>query len=325
MIGRKNYALACLLVLGALALLATAACGGSGSGTDSSSSHWPEVQELKDRDITPLPIQHTLDVGDGRFSLALQDKQGQLILRANVTFRFYKIDGEKGTLKAEVPGTYVGFDLSSVQEQPDGTRKTITGPEVGAYVARVTFDEPGDWGAEVAGEIQGKAFDPVRVRFGVLEKGIDTVPAIGDPAPRSMQLTLRDVTNLSEIDTTNPPNPGMHNMTVAEALDTGKPLVVAFTTPAFCTSRTCGPVTDKVVVPLFEKYRDRVNFIHIEPYDLKKARSGEGLEPVPAMTKWGLQTEPWVFVVDRQSRIAGKFEGIMGVDEVETVIQEVLR
>lgn len=323
MLRRRNCRRVWLLVLGALALAATGACGGSGA--DSSGSHWPQVQELKERDITPLPIQHALEVGDNRFSLALQDKQDQLILRASVNFRFYKIDGEKGTLKAELPGTYVGFDLSSVEEREDGTRKTITGPEVGAYVARVTFDEPGDWGAEVSGELQGRKFDPVRVRFGVLEAGIDTVPVIGDPAPRSTQVTLRDVDDISEIDSTNPSNPGMHDITVAEALDTGKPLVVAFATPAFCTSRTCGPVMDKAIVPLFRKYGDRINFIHIEPYDLEKARSGEGLVPVSALEEWGLQTEPWVFVVDKQGRIADKFEGIMGVEEVETALQQVLQ
>ena len=300
-----------------LAFLASACSGGSGGST------WPSVLELKQRDITLIPVQHTLEVGDDRFSLGMQDKQDQLILRANVSFRFFKIDGEKGTLKAEMAAQYVGFDTNSVEERPDGTRVTHTGPEVGVYVARMKFAEAGDWGVETSGDIQGKTFGPLRVRFTVEQT--DGVPAIGDPAPRSKQLTLRDVKDVSEIDTTNPPNPGMHNMTVAEALDTGKPIVVAFTTPAFCTSRTCGPVTDKVVVPLFKKYGDRVIFIHIEPYDLQKARSGEGLEPVPAMQEWGLQTEPWVFVINKQGRIAGKFEGIMGVDEVEAVLQDVLR
>ncbi len=222
------------------------------------------------------------------------------------------------------PGKYFGFDTSSVQEAADGSRRTITGPEIGSYVARVNFDLPGNWGVELSGDIQGKQFGPIRFRFDMLEKGVDKVPAIGDPAPRSKQLTLRDVKDISEIDTTNPPNPGMHNMTLAEALDTGKPIVLAFTTPAFCTSRTCGPVTDKVVVPLFQKYGDRAIFIHIEPYDLNLARTTGQLQPVPAMIEWGLPTEPWVFVIDKQGRVLGKFEGIMGIDEVEAVLQRAI-
>lgn len=318
---RRPWHLAIATALVALAAALALSCGGNGAN----GSHWPRVLQLTDSDITPIPIQHTLEAGDDRFSLALQDNHDQLILHANVNFSFYKIDGEKGTLITTTLGTYVGFDTSSVEEMADGTRRTITGPEVGAYVARVNFDQSGDWGVEASGDIAGKPFGPIRFRFDVLEKGLDKVPAIGDPAPRSKQLTLRDVKDVSEIDTTNPPNPGMHNMTVAEALDTGKPIVVAFTTPAFCTSRTCGPVTDKVVVPLFKKYEDRVIFIHIEPYDLKQARSSGQLEPVPAMIEWGLPTEPWVFVVDKQGRIVGKFEGIMGLDEVEAVLQQVLQ
>jgi hypothetical protein len=311
-----------LAVLLALSTAFALSCGGSGNN---GSTHWPKVQELTNSDITPIPIQHTLEVGDDRFSLAFQDKQNQLILHANVAFAFYKIDGEKGTLITTAPGAYAGFDTSSVEEMADGTQRTITGPEVGAYVAHLNFDQSGNWGVETSGDIAGKKFGPIRFRFDVLEKGVDHIPAIGDPAPRSKQLTLRDVKDISEIDTTNPPNPEMHNMTVAEALDTGKPIVVAFTTPAFCTSRTCGPVTDKVVVPLFKKYGDRAIFVHIEPYDLKKARDTGELVAVPATTEWGLQTEPWVFVVNKQGHIAGKFEGIMGVDEVESVLQQTLQ
>jgi hypothetical protein len=301
------------------AFLFAAACGGGGG-----EAKWPRVLELSQRDITPILLNHQLAVGDDRFSLALLDKEEEPILRANVTFRFFKLEleREQGTLQAEMPAAYVGFDTNFVHEHEDGTRHTHTGPEVGTYVARTRFNEPGDWGVEVLGDIQGKEFGPLRLRFNVLEEG--TVPAIGDPAPRSEQLTLRDVADISEIDSTNPPNAEMHELTVAEALDKGKPVVVAFATPAFCTSRTCGPVMDKVVVPLFQKHRDRVNFVHIEPYDLQKARAGEGLVPVPALSEWGLQTEPWVFVIDKEGRIAGEFEGITSVEEVESVLLQVL-
>lgn len=310
-----------LLLLGISALALFAAASGCDGGPDD--TRWPEVLELKERDITPVLLQNQLQVGDTRFSVGLQDRDDQLILRAGVTFRFFTIEGEEGTLKAETPAKYAGFDTNFVHEHEDGTQHTHTGPEVGVYAANVTFEKAGDWGVEVVATVEGRQYDALRLRFSVLEEG--TVPAIGDVAPRTRQVALRDVADISEIDSTNPPNPGMHDLTVAEALDTGKPVVVAFATPAFCTSRTCGPVMDKVVVPLFQRYRDRVVFVHIEPYDLTKARSGEGLAPVPAMAEWRLDTEPWVFVIDRQGRIAAKFEGIMGVDEVEEVLARVLQ
>ena len=311
------------LVFGAVlfaAALALAACGGGGA--DSGGERWPRVLELKDRDITPLLLNHQLAVGDDRFLVGLMDKEQELILRASVKFQFFKIEGEQGTLKAETPAKYIFLKSNFVHEHDDGTLHTHTGPEVGAYVAGMKFDQPGDWGVEVRGDIEREEFDPLRVRFNVLED--TSVPDIGEPAPRSKQVTLRDVADISDIDSTNPPNPGMHELTVAEALDMRKPVVVAFATPAFCTSRTCGPVMDEVVVPLFQNYRDRVIFVHIEPYDLEAARAGRGLTPVPALEEWGLQTEPWVFVIDEEGRIAGKFEGITDVSEVEAVLQQVL-
>jgi hypothetical protein len=98
---------------------------------------------------------------------------------------------------------------------------------------------------------------------------------------------------------------------------------VAFATPAFCQSRVCGPLMDSVVDPLFQRYGDRANFVHVEPYVLDKARQGE-IVVVPVVEEWGLQTEPWLFVIDREGRVAAKFEGIVSVDEVEPVMQRVL-
>jgi peroxiredoxin len=46
--------------------------------------------------------------------------------------------------------------------------------------------------------------------------------------------------------------------------------------------------------------------------------------PVPATREWQLRSEPWVFVIDRQGRIAAKFEGIMALEEVEAALLAVL-
>ena len=312
-----------LLTLAAIlaALIVAAACGG-GTSTDSDETRWPKVLELTDREITPLPLNSQLAVGDERFLLGLLDSEDELILEAQLTLRFFKLEGERGTLKAEAPATFIALEENLVHEHEDGELHTHTFRDLGAYAARFEFDQAGNWGVEVTGLREAEEIEPVQLRFTVLEEG--TVPAIGEPAPRSEQLTLSDVADISEIDTANPPHPEMHELTVAQALDSGKPVVVAFATPAFCTSRICGPVLDAVVVPLFDQYGDQVEFIHIEPYLLEDARAGRGLIPVDALLEWGLQSEPWVFVIDREGRVAGKFEGIVSVEEVETVLQEVL-
>ena len=44
------------------------------------------------------------------------------------------------------------------------------------------------------------------------------------------------------------------NETVAAALTKGRPVVVAFATPAFCQTQFCGPVVENVLVPAWKQY-----------------------------------------------------------------------
>jgi hypothetical protein len=115
----------------------------------------------------------------------------------------------------------------------------------------------------------------------------------------------------------------MHTMTIAEAVTSGRPSVIVFATPAFCLSRICGPTKD-IVDDLFQQYKGEVNFVHVEPYELDRARSGEGLFAVPATTEWGLTSEPWVFLVDSEGNIAAKFEAVVVMGELTEALTPLL-
>jgi len=100
--------------------------------------------------------------------------------------------------------------------------------------------------------------------------------------------------------------------------------VVVFASPAFCTSQICGPTKD-IVDDLYAEYSAQANFVHVEPYDVAKARSGEALEALPLLSEeWGLNSEPWVFVVDAQGVIAAKFDGIASYEELDAALAVVL-
>src|SRR5207253_2634375 len=164
-------------------------------------------------------------------------------------------------------------------------------------------------------------YDHIKTRFFVDER--TTVPAIGAPAPKSKQPVVRDVKDVAEIDSSSPPRPELHSMTVAEAVESGKPSLVAFATPAFCQTRFCGPVVDTVVAPLAQEYKGKVNVLHIEPYKLADARQGR-LVPVPEMEQWGLTSEPYVFVLDGGGKVAARFEGITEKAEVAAALDKAL-
>jgi len=312
------------LVLAALLALAVAiACGGGGktqegaggATTTPSASGTPGTGELK-----AVIISSDLAVGTNRFMVGLVQDDVP-VTDAQVQFGFLKLRGDQGELRSEVRATVIKMMRGVVQEKPDGTRVMVESGETAAYAAEVNFDEPGDWGVSITPSRGGRTLEPIHLALTVQEKSSSV--AIGEPAPKSRQLTLADVSDLSEIDTGDPPDPEWHRMTIADAVTSGKPVAIAFTTPGFCQSQMCAPMTQELAM-LYEKYNDRVIFIHVEPYYLEKARSGEGLVPIPVMEEWGLQTEPWIFIVDTEGKVANKFEAFVMMDEIEAALQAAL-
>lgn len=255
-------------------------------------------------DFLPIVLSSERVVGDNRFVLALLDTNNELILDARVRLRFFKAENPQPTLKIETEAAPITIDKFFVETHADGTVHRHEAGQTGAYVARLRFDSAGPWQVEVEPILYGSPLRPVRTGFEVSQEGIGL--EVGDPAPRSQQPTTGDVDDVSEIDSSFPPRTEMHTMTIAEAVDSGRPTVVAFATPAFCVSRVCGPVTEEVMDPLFEKYQGRVNFIHVEPYKLKEARAGIGLFLSDTMQEWGLRTEPWIFAAMGVSRRSSK-------------------
>ena len=306
-----------LMAAALIAITVAAACGGSSTP---SGGQFPDVITLGEGEVFPVITNSSLAVGENRFSLGLLDEDDSPILGAGVHLCFFDLTGEEQVLKSEADARFIPVELSFIDET-SGKEKRLVGNS-GVYVAYVTFDSERAWGVEVTVTLDGVDLDPIPFRFDVLDDTPEL--AIGDPAPASRQLTLADVADVTEIDSSFPSRPQMHEDTVADALATGKPIVLAFATPAFCESRTCGPVMDTVMDPLYEEYQGQAVFIHIEPFKLKQLREGSARIPVEATAEWGLQTEPWVFVIDAEGKVAGKFEGIIALDEVEDVLAQVL-
>ena len=99
------------------------------------------------------------------------------------------------------------------------------------YSARASFRCAGQWNVEALVQglgTQGSASGAVHVRserFG---------PVIGQPVPPTMNPTLAD-TPIEQLTSQRPPRDNsFYELAVLEGLQTGKPLVVVITTPAFC-------------------------------------------------------------------------------------------
>ncbi|MDP9238685.1 MAG: thioredoxin family protein [Chloroflexota bacterium] len=302
----------------ATAALAAPACGASSNADDAS---FPKVISLGKGEIFPSILNQSLAVGPNRVSIGLTGRDDNRVLDATVHLRFYNLNDGKSVFSSEAEARFVPVDLSYVDEQSP-TKETSPAGSNGVYVATAGFDAPGDWGVKISITRGGRTLDPVPYKFNVLDHSSE--PGIGDPAPPSVQQTLANVSDIEQIDSSYPSRRQMHQLTVADAITSGRPTVVAFATPAFCRSRTCAPVMDTVIDPLYAKYATQANFLHIEPYDLAHLRAANIEDEIPATREWKLQSEPWVFVIDRQGKVAAKFEGIMAEDEVELALKQAL-
>ncbi|MCY3802728.1 MAG: hypothetical protein OXG46_14280 [Chloroflexi bacterium] len=263
-----------------------------------------------------------LAVGVNRFPFVLVDTNGEAAVEASVRAKFAKL-GEDGTptVKSSGEAVFVSVTSEFLHVHEDGIEHIHEHVE-GVYVVNgVDFDEAGFWEAEFEVRREGIGTTTASAAFEVRERPI--APGVGEIAPASLNPTVRDVEDLYEISTHPAPVAGLYQLTIAEALEQRKPLVVAFSTPAFCVSRACGPVTD-LVASLYEGYGDRINFIHIEPWVLETARGEGRLVLTDVAKEWRLMSEPWVFVIDGEGRVASRFEGFLGEEELVEALEAVV-
>jgi hypothetical protein len=278
---------------------------------------WPTVGQVNATgNLLPLMVSMEVVAGPpARFLYSIADpaNQNAPIASADVATQvtFYALARDPATAVATVPGTFL--------DSGNGT---------GLYHLTTTFDCVGDWGMELTAALPS---GPVTAReiFSVLPYG--SVPAVGAPAPRSATLTATTPEGIAAISTDTSPDPDLYRLSIDQAVGSGRPTYIVFATPAFCQTATCGPTLD-IVKSVAPEYKDRVDFIHVEPYQLHQTDGGlqplldaDGrLQAVQAVIDYGLRTEPYQFVVDGSGIVRSQFQGIASADEIRAALDAVL-
>ena len=198
----------------------------------------------------------------------------------------------------------------------------------GSYVTEMNFSRPGPWRLDIGVEgegVQGKA----EAILNVSEQG--GVPNIGSIPPLSRNKTLHSVESIEKLTTDYAPDPDLYQITVEDAVATGKPTVVVFASPAFCTSPTCGPQT-ATLSELKSGHVGEANFIHVEIYDNPDEIQGDLTRAMLSqpIQDWGISglpdwfNESWTFVLDSDGRVSQRFEGFATLEELESALRLVL-
>ena len=145
------------------------------------------------------------------------------------------------------------------------------------------------------------------------------IPGQGQRPPPITTDTPASVAGNTALLTTRIPPEDMHSVSFNKVL--GKhPIALLFSTPQLCQSRVCGPVTD-IAVQLQREFGNRVTFIHEEVYVNNKPK--QGLRP--QLKAFHLQTEPWLFTINRNGVIAARLEGAFGTTGFRRAVEAALQ
>lgn len=241
----------------------------------------------------------TLAVGEQRMLVALVESEGNLpVGNPGMSVEFEVFYGDEPDDDAiRVPGSFLW-----------------TVPEVrGLYRLDVAFDRPGTWG--VIAHLPDEEPSEMAL-FSVVPDS--PVPDVGSAAIAIATPTADDFP-LHEISSDPDPDPAFYSLSLDRAVESGRPTVVVFATPAFCTSATCGPTLD-AVKDIASDFPE-VNFVHVEVYENLDVDRFEDLVVAAPVIAWRLPSEPWVYVIDQDGVISGRFEGTVDGAELTAALQ----
>ena len=195
--------------------------------------------------------------------------------------------------------------------------------ESGVFSAELELNTPGFYEIDI--NYTSNDNEPIFAQASFALKAETSTPGLGSRAPASVTHKASDAEDISHITSSTDPDLDLYELSIHEALEQDKPLVVVFATPAFCASATCGPQVGELT-KVKQRIGNRSNYIHVEvfedPHLVDGQRPRGGL--IAAVSEWGLPTEPWTFIIDSQGIIRGKFEQFTTADEIEARLLDIL-
>ena len=250
--------------------------------------------------------------GSRRFAVVITDNNGVVPLPF-VKLTAYRYDGtvDDPGPRSEPTETVT----SSFQPFPYGGR--------GIHVATINFTEAGTWGVEArlpraTGDIE---FVEVVMPVADRTESVD----IGEVPPGTPNRTLADVDDIAELTTGTMHNPLLYETAIPDAISNGKPTVVVFASPAFCTNAVCGPQVE-VLSNLSEQFGTQSDYIHIDLFENPQEIQGDlsRARLTPLLQEWGLVSQEWTFVMDGDGVITGRFENFAPEPELVDALNSVL-
>jgi hypothetical protein len=313
-------------LLAALAMLLMA-CDGDDEGEAAEPTETPQAAETG---LAVAVASFDLHVGEDRRLIAgvLTPDRG-IVAFGDVQMELAPADAaEDDGLTQTVTASFL--PVPGAEPEGGGGQPTVVVGDSGAgvYETEVDLDQPGPWELTVTAELADGTTRTGTAGFQVAEE--PQILTVGDEAPRTENLTTDDVDgeevlpvmldSRAQGDDDEDPAEHLHDTTIAEGIEAGRPVVALFATPVYCVSRFCGPITE-VFGDIAEQYEDRADFVHVEIW-----RDFEDQELNEAAAEW-IQTEqggnePWTFLIDEEGRIAARWDNVLDADDLIDHLEE---
>lgn len=325
----------------AVAALPLAACGSDDRGADTPPpvarpQDFPSpqgrtlgelIKKLGPEGPVLTPAVSVLEPGGNRFGFGLFDRSRRQIADAPVALYLAPATNGRvtdGKVEGPFPARYESLDVKGPYQSETVAKDPDTARSV--YVSSLKFPKEGQYAVVGVTRLDDRLVSTGPVAVDVREDS--PVPDVGEAAPRIDTPTSEDVGgNLKEIDTRVPPST-MHEQSFADVVGK-KPTVLLFATPALCQSRVCGPVADIAEQVKQERGNEDVAFVQMEIFEDNEIKTGclerERSQKEcfrPQVIAFSLPTEPWLFTIDRQGRVAARIEGAFSERELREAIKK---
>lgn len=275
-----------------------------------------------------------LTVGQNRLVFGFTDPDGRMLGEkdiSEVSVAVLDVTGPEPKVAQNVPAQFLRSEWRELSKASYYESPGVLAD--GFFKATVRFSRAGQWELDFIVRRSGMKPFAQRVLPTVLSESL--TPPVGAPAPRSRNPTLKDVLgDLTRLDS-DPrlDDVQMHRMSIADVIKGRRPAVVLFASPGFDENRLSLPITE-ILYSLHPEYGGKVEFIHVEVYDLDRYRREllEGtrgaMPPGPELSgtaeQWGIQNHPWLFFIDSRGRIFAKFFGPVARSEVEETLRRLV-
>ncbi|MGA9278805.1 hypothetical protein [Ilumatobacter sp.] len=209
----------------------------------------------------------------------------------------------------ELTAQVVDLEGNDVGDEIVAVRRDVTPSSY--YAFRPTIDTPGIYAIRIEGGPEEGA------NFQVMEPDQVAVPGPGDTLPAFATPTPDDPGGVDPICTREPACP-FHEVTLTDALASGKSVAYIVGTPAFCQTGTCAPALE-TMVSIAPEYTDDYVFVHAEVWDDLTAT-----EVAPAVADLNMQFEPALFIVDPTGSVVERIDGLWDATELRERLDDAI-